>query len=178
MLVSMTLPQGHSGSPKAKIQCWIISATKQAKSIKRYNGRPFFLTWSWLWKRLYGLPILVCYFIKTHKKVNMRLQKNSSHLCLFLTACFLFPSVNNFLSPMEFMLYIYLVTVSVACRQFFELFVGDSGLCCVPCCTCDVILATVIPFPSWFTEDVKKRERGVITAMLWGTHNLTWTDEN
>ena len=35
MLVSitLTLTQGHSGSAKAKIQCWIISRTKQATSI-------------------------------------------------------------------------------------------------------------------------------------------------
>ena len=35
MLVSMTLTlmQGHSGSTKANIQCWIISTAKQATSI-------------------------------------------------------------------------------------------------------------------------------------------------
>ena len=35
-LVSMTLTlmQGHSGSPEAKIQCWIISTTKPATRIK------------------------------------------------------------------------------------------------------------------------------------------------
>ena len=32
--ITLTLMQGHSGSTKAKIQCWIISTTKQATTIK------------------------------------------------------------------------------------------------------------------------------------------------
>ena len=34
VLMTMTLMQGHSGSAKANIQCWIISKNKQATSIK------------------------------------------------------------------------------------------------------------------------------------------------
>ena len=32
--MTLTLMQGHSGSAKAKIQCWILSTTKQATRIK------------------------------------------------------------------------------------------------------------------------------------------------
>ena len=39
VLMTLTLLQGHSGSAKAKIQCWIISTTKQALLNLQYNGR-------------------------------------------------------------------------------------------------------------------------------------------
>ena len=32
--MTLTLKQGYSGSAKAKIQCWVISTTKQATRIK------------------------------------------------------------------------------------------------------------------------------------------------
>ena len=59
MLVSMTLTlmQGHSGSAKIKIQCWIISTSKQSTSIKLATTVGHFFTSPWLWKRLYGLTI-------------------------------------------------------------------------------------------------------------------------
>ena len=58
MLVLMTLMQGHSGSANAKDQQCMLSATKQAISIKLAIGRPLF-TWPWVGfcKSLYGLTI-------------------------------------------------------------------------------------------------------------------------
>ena len=57
MLVAMTLTlmQGHNGSAKDKNQRWIISTTKQARSITLATtlGHFFFCTWPWPWKRFF-----------------------------------------------------------------------------------------------------------------------------
>ena len=67
MLVSINVPlmQGHSGSVKAKLQCWIISTTKQAtRSTLATTVGHYLFTWPGLWKQLYGLTISVFLFLR------------------------------------------------------------------------------------------------------------------
>ena len=63
MIISttLTLMQGHSGLAKAKNQHCMLSATKQAISIKLATmvGWCFFFTWPWLCKCLYGFSTLL-----------------------------------------------------------------------------------------------------------------------
>ena len=77
------LDQGHSGSAKAKIQCWIILTTKQATNVTRfktcYNGKPFF-TWPWLWKVYMAWP--ACSFIWLH---SMKWQNSWKLVCFLFT---------------------------------------------------------------------------------------------
>ena len=58
-LCSCSLVQGHSGSAKANIQCWIISTTKKATSITLSTtaGHLFYVTLTF--QLLYGLTILL-----------------------------------------------------------------------------------------------------------------------
>ena len=75
------LMEGHSGSAKAKIQCWIISTTKQATSIKLATTVGLFMR-PRLWKCFlwFGHLVSMVRFYKTSKHCRSVFSSSKSQI--------------------------------------------------------------------------------------------------
>ena len=110
MLVSMTLIHSHSGSAKAKIQCWIIWTTKQATSIKlitvdhllsNLDFENVYMAWPsgfvFFYRRV-SSDVIVCFEFLLNVVSQLKTLLFVQFLCLYIFLMF-FSFVNTHLIP-------------------------------------------------------------------------------